>query len=146
MGERLTEPLSPERVDEIRAYCADPEVPLVGNKDDVLALCDTADAYWGLKAELGRVLGDLSRQLIEANEGRAAAERELETLGGIVARTNDGWGYVLPDAEGDKRIWWRLQDGAGEFVSGPDGLQQEPMTPAEVEAIYGREEDGDDRT
>lgn len=122
--------LPPKQIDQIRERWAPQrqDKPNWIEPATVVALCDTADAYWGLKAQLDRVLGDLSRQLVEANEGRAAAQRELKTLRGIAKRVSDGWGVIPP-----ARRWLRPP------IDGVRSFEAELMTEAEVAAIYATE-------
>jgi len=67
----------------------------------------------------------------------------IETLDAVVARLNDGWTYTLPPADPKYRrgLWWRVQNGPGEWVvpEGADQIPTEPMTPAERQVIYGKD-------
>lgn len=149
--------LRPEQIDEIRrAVIAGRGGPVGANAATILALCETAvhlRAEWDAAVEtrdeanikLGTLEGETVLERLGLVETTGRMHAELETLRGIVARINDGWDYVMPDAAGERYIWWRMQDGAGNFVQGDQyQLQQEPMTPTEVQAIYGQKETASD--
>lgn len=73
-------------------------------------------------------------------------EAELETLRGIARQVRDGWwlGNPVGHPQNDPEDyigyhWWRHSRSGF-----PGAIQREPMTAAEVEAIYGQKENASD--
>lgn len=107
--------LTPEQVAALRNV-----VPPVPNRETILALCDTVDALW-LE----------NHQLAEYVDGDAV--REMETLRGIAKRIADGCMPSRDPIDGTLR-WHRYGD---------LGDREGALSPAEVEAIYGKEQSHD---
>lgn len=92
--------------------------------------------------KLGTLEGGTVLERLGLVETTARMHAELEALRGIAKRVSDNWGFPLPGQQlnRSRRRWFRLQDGDLNWV----GFQEEPMTPAEVQAIYGQKEDSDE--
>lgn len=109
-----TDLLSSEQVANIREHADGFEIVETAEYDTELG------RTWEANQELGVAL-------VEANA-------ELEVLRGIVARIRDDW-KPYEQANGSTPRWVRAGDGGQ--------IEDDPLTPAEVEAIYGKE-DGTD--
>jgi len=125
--------LTPEQVAEMRTEAASilkGDMPVGLETEDVealcetVALCDTVDhlrAGYEAKLQLAGDVGNLNLLL----------QGELETLRGIARRLRDGWRASLP---------------VPPFVHVPSWLGEgvnDPMSEAEVSAIYGMKEDSE---
>lgn len=130
--------LSAEQITEIRAEFRFPaESP---SRIAIQALCDTAEA---LRAErdaavetrdeanikLGTLEGETVLERLGLVETTARMHAELETLRGIAKRLADGWQNHW-EMQTREYLWFHTEGG-----------EMEPMTSAEVQAIYGKEDD-----
>lgn len=134
--------LTPEQVAEIRREAQKGHAWL--NVDAVLkavlALCDTVDV---LREQLDKTVNEPADRATRRDcyqvglaEGRNQASGELQVLRGVARRLRDGW--FISDANPHGTSGWVRMDG-----SCADGWQtrDEPMTEAEMAAIYGPEGD-----
>lgn len=55
-----------------------------------------------------------------------------------MARVNDGWDYVKPEGAGRKGVWWRVQDGAGNWALTAEDHAAGRMPTEAMTAVYGR--------
>lgn len=117
----MGEPLTPEQVEEIRTLRR-----AVTPDDTVLALCDTVESLRADRAEVSAKVKTLA-------EGLLLCTDELETLRGIAKRSRNRW---VPCRDTTGAYWQRS---GAVFVTG-HMVAEEPMTEAEMHAIYGTEE------
>lgn len=142
--------LSPEQIAEIRGSLDRDSDEFVQDRV-VRDLCDTADA---LRADRDAAMAELSvmRRLAEQDDELSVAlfdanrdlGAELKTMRGIAKRLADGWAPCVDTLANPTRYGW--EDTTGTRPSGLDDfdLRVEPMTPAEVQAIYGQKEKSDE--
>lgn len=80
----------------------------------------------------------------------AGLRATVEAQAAVIARVNDGWHYAIPeyaDMKDEQGVYWRYQDGEGNWVARDDGIPEELMSEAEQFVVYGEvvrtEEAGD---